>query len=525
MNGWETFTASTSPISDVSHTTEVRQLAARTRPPTHQGDSFAAAASGLGGIRDSFYGGTGRMPNARKDASRRDRNLSGGSGNRHLGALDLWTEREISRHLYEESDLFEGIITTWGCETIQCGFNLTPKTGEDDLNTVVKEALFGHDGDGGWFAECDSRKMLHFWELLTLAEETEIVDGDTAFALDPTGNEGRGSIRIVEADRILTPTGYVAPAGRRMHHGVECEKRSGAPVRIFVADEAPAYCHCTLQDGGMFPVFDPKKPGLGGILFSVRPKRYSSSRRQPYLSTSVRGHDEMKDVFVATRIALRNEACRSTYTKIDNFDDYMAWLTTVDPSTTGVAPEEALEHTPNPGDHPYLNPGEDMAVLEAARPSNTFEAFMKMNMRFVGLPLGMCLEETVRIFDRNLSASRLGLQGTRRRYTRRQKALKRHKVNPVVEFAVACLQDVKVLANDQQTISRMACRFPVWPFIEPLKDVKAKREMRDLGAISTQTISEEAGYTYDDEKEQLKTEGPIVDAAATYIIDTEGQNT
>ncbi|MEP3478006.1 MAG: phage portal protein [Fuerstiella sp.] len=503
---FETFTASTSPVSNSEP--EVRTLAARSHGRSNPGDTFAAAASGLGSTRELFYGGTGRSPNTRADETRRKRALTGGSGNRHMGALDLWTEREISRHVRDNSEVFEGMVTTWATEVIQCGFTLQPKSGDDDFNAVLKEALFGHDGDGGWFDECDARGMMHFWELLALAEETEVTDGDHALALDPEGNDGRGTVAIIEADRILTPIGYSPAADRQIHHGIECDK-AGKPVKVFIAHDAPQYPHCTLDEGDFFDIFDPKNPGEGGIVLSITPKRYSATRRTPWLAQSVRGHDEIEDVFTATRIAIRNQACRSTYTKIKDYEAYMEWLKAVDPSHTGVAPEDSLNHSPSPGDHVYTNPGEEIQVLESTQPGTGVESFMKMNLRFVGLPIGMGLEEIIKLFDRNFSASRLSLQGSRRRYKKRQRKVKRRKVTPVTKFAEARLIAVGDISPPESTVIHYGCKLPTWPYIEPQKDAKADEILRNLNVKSSRTISEERGYDYDTEKAEIEEEGPI----------------
>lgn len=502
-------------VADTS-TVDTRLLARRQAPYKSAGDQFAAAASHLGSTRSLFYSGSGRLPNAKQtDDTRRRRNLIGGSGNRHLGQLDLWTEREISRHLRENSEVFEGIIATWACEVIQCGFTLKPKTDDTNLDARVKLALFGWDGDGGWAADCDARGLQHFWELMTTAEETEITDGDHAFWLDPDGNDGAGSVEIIEGDRILTPSGYQAPDGRCMFNGIEVDG-VGRPTRVFIADEAPDYCHCSIEHGDLYPVFDKRDPGSGGVLLSVTPKRATATRRQPWLSTAVRGHDEIEDAFVATRIALRNAACYATYTKIADWSQYFEWLQTVDSNFTGLAPENPLEHSPNPGDHHYLNPGEEFGFSQANHPGDQFEPFMKFNLRFVGLPLGMGLEEVIKLFDRNFSASRLTLQGTRRRYTRRQRTIKRTKVSPILSFGIACLQKNGELPQHDK-ITRLAVRYPTWPYIEPLKDAKADRELRDLKVKSSRTISEERGYDFDQERDELAEEGPLAAAAPVMV--------
>jgi hypothetical protein len=104
-------------------------------------NDFAAIKSGLDGYRAQFYGSSGRMPNTKADATRRQRSLNGGSGDRQLTQLDLWTEREISRYLREHSSMYSGMIETWAAEVIQCGYKLKPATGNADLNTLLKELL------------------------------------------------------------------------------------------------------------------------------------------------------------------------------------------------------------------------------------------------------------------------------------------------------------------------------------------------------------------------------------------------
>lgn len=467
------------------------------RSSKRSADDFAVAKSGLDSIRTLFYAPSGRMPNTRADATRRQRSLTGGSGDRHLGQLDLWTEREISRHLRDQSSIFSGMIETWAAETIQTGFRLKPATGDADLDILLKEVLFGWDGDGGWCADCDARGLLHFWDLLTLAEETELTDGDHGFWLDPDGNGGRGSVALIEGDRILTPYGAKVAEGYTLVNGIVMD-RVGRPVSAFVANEAPQYSFCSVENGDFYPMFDPRRPAAGGLLFSVSLKRATATRRQPWLSSAVRAHDEIDDVFVAVRIALRNAACRATYTKIDNFESYMQWLQLVDPTVAAPAPVEGLTHSPAPGDHVVLNPGEESGVLETNAPGDNFDPFMQLQLTTLGLPLGMCLEESVRIFQKSFSASRMAVDSTRRRYERRQRQIKRRKVSPVLAFAIARLQALGILPDDPRC-NRILCGFPGWPYMEPLKDAKASETLVKNKLRSRRTCATEIGDDYDAE--------------------------
>ncbi len=477
-------------------------------------DDFAAIKSGLDSTRAAFYNGSNRMPNVNVDSTRKTYSLTGGSGDRHLTQLELWTEREISRHLAERSSIFSGMIETWAAETVQSGFRLKPATGDRNLDILLKELLIGWDGDGGWLAECDARGLMHFWDLITLAEETEIRDGDHAFYLDPAGNNGRGSVMIIEGDRILTPYGYEnrLKAGWTISNGIVWNEQ-GYPVLVFIANVAPQYSFCSVEQGDFYPLWRPWRAAEGGVVLSIQLKRATSTRRQPWLSTAVRTHDEVDDVFVAIRIAMRNEACRATYTKIGDWDAYKEWMAEVDPEAGTAAPVEGLEHTPNPGDHVYFNPGEEGGVLESNKPGNNFESFMNLQLTTVGLPLGMCLEESVRIFQKSFSASRMAVEGTRRRYERRQKQIKRRKVVPILQFAIARLQVKGLIPNDPR-VQQIACGYPGWPYMEPLKDAQASAVLVDKRLRSRRTCATEIGDDYDAEIPLMQEEEILWPAAA-----------
>lgn len=476
-------------------------------------NEFAAAKRGMDSIRASFYSSTGRLPNAnRSDATRRNYNLIGGSGDRHLCPLDLWIEREISRTLRERSSLFDGMIQTWAAETIQKGFRLKPDTGDDGLNSKIKDALFGWDGDGGWMSECDSRGMMHFWEFMTLAEETELTDGYHAIYLDPTGNNGRGSISIIEADRILTPIGITLKPGYTISHGIVMNP-AGYPISVFVADESPEYAMSTTANGQFYPIFRPWRADQGGVVLSISLKRYSATVRQPWLSSAVRPHDEIDDVFTAVRVLMRNAACRATFTQIKDWNAYREWLTLA-VGVEAPAPETALTHSPEPGDHVNLNPGEEGGIYETNAPGENFDPFMQLQMNMLGLPLGMCIEEACRIFQKSFAASRMAVDGTRRRYERRQPTIKRRKVTPCLQFAIARLQTVGVLPVDPRC-NMIRCGFPGWPYMEPLKDAQAGEIIINSKVASRETLRTEVGYDSDLEEARIKREATLYpDAAA-----------
>lgn len=476
--------------------------------PERNGDTFAAAASQLTSTRTGWYGQSGYAPNSTHDKTRIQRQLIGGPGDRHISFLDHWIEREISRQIYGQSELIEGVVETYIGEVVQCGFHVKPTSESDELNAITKEYLFGHDGDGGWCDDCESSERLHFWELVLASERREVVDGDDALYLNAEGNDGLGSIHHIEGDRIVQPLDHTPDDGVLCINGVEIEVSTGRAIRAFIAHEAPQHSgQMRLSDGDWYETYDKKRPELGGLLFNVDPKRPTSTRRLPWMSTSVRGHDELTDVLTATRIQMRNQACRSTYTQVEDWNAYKAFLDLVEYDMPD--PESYDTTSPAPGDHTVLNPGEKAGVLESNTPSDNFKDFAILNLRFTGMPLQMCLSEVAGIFETSFSADRLAIEKTRRGYRRRRKRVKRRKSDRCLQFGIArAIAQGELPAPDVTTV-RLTTRFPAWPYMEPQKDAQANKILRELETKSSHEIVEERGEEYDDVRAEIDSEPPL----------------
>ena len=126
---------------------------------------------------------------------------------------------------------------------------------------------------------------------------------------------------------------------------------------------------------------------------------------------------------------------------------------------------------------------------------------MQLQMNMLGLPLGMCIEEACRIFQKSFSASRMAIGGTRRRYTRRMRTVKRRKVMPILKFATARLQEKGVIRRDPHA-SRIRNTFPGWEYMEPLKDAQASEILIASKMASRETLRTEIGL--DSEAEEVK---------------------
>lgn len=446
------------------------------------------------------------------------RTLRGGSHDLHLHPLELWAQREISRDLKRNSQLISGAIEQLDINVIHCGFALgMPKRSMREARTAAEKQ---REQWKRWQKFCHAGKRLHHWDLQGLSEQTEITDGDCFLYLNPDGNNGYGSVHLLEGDRVLTPIGVEDNDATRVWNGIRFDVFTGAPVEVFVARCAPSFNHIREEEGQWYPVFDPWDPGAGGIVISGLPTRESSSRGEPWCAAAVREHDDIDAVLVAVRIALRQCANKSSYTKTEDIASYLELL-----KSQGYEPDELqppLESI-EPGEHYLLNPGEEIGVVDwSGLPGSNFKDFILTELRMLGLgriqlPIEMLLLDWS---ARSFSAQRLALDTARHNFKRRQKRVERYRVDPVWMFFVARMQ-AKGEIDRSDLAFEARWRAPRWPYIEPVKDIKAQALAHKLKVKSRRTIAEEGGYEYDAEREEIEDEEPDSQSEASG---TEGDD-
>lgn len=480
-------------------------------------DTFFASA----GMR---YGHTGSFESTRKTRLDRDRALRGGPFDFHLPADALWTLRETSRDLYNNSCLIRGAVERIPENVIHTGFAYRPDTGDEGLDSQIAAYL------ESWFAGCDERGEFHFWDNAYQSERNEVRDGDTFWYLDPRGQDGRGSVSIVEGDRCLSPLGQ---DGKVLDNGITiwngCERTpNGKPLRYWFADEAPRHQYATDADGDWYPAFpklnpDPSAWRRGGALHAYFPDRFTGTRGTPWFSAAVREVDDLDAILVAERVAMRLSAARATYEKIDDPMAYTEAMGTIDPKDF-----HASEETWEPGEHRRLPPGASVGVVEHNRPGDNFQSFIETELRLMGVAVGLPIEFIMLDFSRpNFAAQRLSLQVAYRRFIRRQVQKERNEFTPIRRFALARGIAAGDLPNRPEVYRMKPVGYPRWPYIDPGKDVDANAKAIAAGLKTRrQAIAENTN----DDPEQVLTEWelemrrfgpPMMPTSASFAPQTE----
>jgi lambda family phage portal protein len=436
---------------------------------------------------------------------KRDRNTSGGSGDEQTDRWTLWELREICRELDRNNGMSVGIIDR-AVENILGpeGVAVDPLTEDDALNDLITEDW------GEWLAnDCDISGNLHGHQLFKKLLRAQYVDGDTFCQWDPEGRHGRGSLRPFEGDRVLNPTGAVAANGLPMVNGIAVDPTSGAERYYFVTHDHPTNGSVSVRDGITVS-------GDQVIKFA-NPRRISQRRGVPIMAPVIQEFDDVDDLLLFERLGAKLVAAMGFTVETD------------DP--LGVAEALRLESGSNPGDKiesidpgsvHYLKPGQKMTSVQSNRPSNNFDKFVQLLIRFVGLPLGMPIELVLLDFSQvNFSASRQLLHLAQLHFRSEQ-----------FELGCALSKVYRLWLADRiadgtypsiPTIFRHEWGFPGWPSPNPEEDAKATALGLQLKIDNRHDACRRWGASFKRCLKQLKKEqAMIIDAGLDPTLPTVG---
>lgn len=124
-----------------------------------------------------------------------------------------------ARQLERDSVLAAAMLSRSTESVVGSGFGLQAKTDSDSWNDRA-EGLWKD-----WAAQCDSRGMSSFGEMLALYYRAWLRDGDAGLL-----KQANGTLRFLESDEIASPEGYPRP---ELVDGVELD-REGRPIAYHV---------------------------------------------------------------------------------------------------------------------------------------------------------------------------------------------------------------------------------------------------------------------------------------------------
>lgn len=398
-----------------------------------------------------------------KSLTNRERTNTGGAEDRHLDDRNLWELREISREMDRNNGLTAGLFdraveNIWGPN----GFDLQPQTGSKDLDRWLVQDWTS------WLTRSDVRGEFHGNELIGMGFRGQLGDGDSLCEWDPDHADKDGGMFWVEGDRCLNPRGIRPAPGEPIVNGIKFDQR-GRKKAYFIANVKPnsQFASVTEEQGTWRPA--------DSIIHFYDPRRFSQSRGRPILAPVIRDIDDLDDLLLFERVGAKLVAANGFFVTTDDPGGVADGLKSLDDSN---ATDGRVEEV-TPGAIHYLKRGQTIESVTSNRPSNNFESFVKLLLRFVGLPLGFPYELVVMDFSQvNFASSRQLLNQAQRAFVCRQYKL----ANRISRIYAKWLkqrisqgnyanQFAAQIANG--SIYRQRWGYPGWPSPNPLQDAQA----------------------------------------------------
>lgn len=443
--------------------------------------NFIAPTRGLSRMqaraKQAVIRGYGQSFDATRDGKgKKDRKTTGGSGDQHLDQLTLWELREICYELDRNEALSSAVIDQATVNVIgPWGFAHYARTSSSELNARIER------GFTKWLAEeCDPSGEDHGWERIRRSYRSTKIAGDEFWQTDDYDRFSPPVFRTIEAPRILTPyesspfnrSGMLKVNGREMVHGI-ARDGNGRPDRLFVADGIPLTGNCSQHDG--------KFMRGDRIISLIRKRRESESRGRPVMTPVIREIDDLDDLQTSERLALRSAAACGVFITTD--DDPLAlanWMSEVYGETDSNGDRiEVLD----PFSINYTKRGQEAKMLQAQRPQMEVQAFMRMIMRYIGLPLGMPYEMFFLDFSQaTLGTLRVALTTAQRRFRDEQFWLSTR-----LDRLYKWWLDVMLARGRYPRTSDIyehEWGLPGWPSPQPLQDAQAAKVGIENGFMS-----------------------------------------
>ena len=328
---------------------------------------------------------------------------------------DLPILRERCRDLYNNTPAARGAISTINTNVIGTGLilrstpdievlGITDEEAQDLSDTIEREFLLWANSQ----LSCDYTRKLNFNEIQRLVSVSQQISGDV-FVLMPWVNR-KGSIydlklQLIEADRICNPNDL--PDDKKIAGGIEYDD-NGIPIAIHIRTPHPGNTLDLSIPTWERVEYYGAKTGRRNVLHVMEHERIDQARGVPILAPVIETIKQISKYSEAEIAAAVVNAVLAVFIKRPVPDD-------TTPVDYGVDEEDSVKPWENTdyqlGSGTWIDgaPGEELQVVNAARPSNQFDPFFLATMKQVGMALELPFEILIKHFSSSYSASRAAL--------------------------------------------------------------------------------------------------------------------
>ncbi len=426
--------------------------------------------------------------------------LSGGTHDFHT-RYDREQLINVSRGLDRDSFLYRAVINRWIDYVLgPKGLQLQAQTGIDGVNDRIEQELWPE-----FWSDPEERGIYTGQELSEITLRELGVAGDTLFAKLKVGK-----LQHIEAERIAS--NQRQSESGRIEQGVQLDKH-GRILGFYVG---------AVSDFGGSPsrTSTHNLAAKDAIYIINRVDRSSQTRGVPMLVASMPIAHRIEDILTSEAIAWQVMS-RIALTLNKTEQPGAARVTSSDGEARSDAADGDLDTIVSELGMALVFQGKDnqeIKGLQQTRPSQNFEASVKLFVRLFGIPLGMPLELILLDWGKlNYSSSRAVLLQAFIMFRRWQQTLIRRFFVPVYRWQVGRWIAEGKLAW-RPGIFNHVWQPPSWPWIDEDKEVTALGKKLDRG-LATQT--EALSSLSRDRGEFLETRKTEIIEAHTTALEVE----
>jgi len=345
-----------------------------------------------------------------------------------------------------------------------------------------------------WCEQCDADGGLDFYGLQALAARGEYESGEVFIQrIFPESNRGLEiplQLRVLESDFLDSTKTERLSNGNFVITGVEHDA-SGQRVAYWFFDSHPGEVIALTG----FGLKSRRVPADQVIHLYVR-KRPQQVRGVPRLAAAMMRLRDLDEYEEAELVRKKIESCFAAFVTTSDDRQTLANQVTTTPSGPRI-------ETVSPGMINYLRPGES---VEFGAPSGADNSQYVMNQLYaIAAGAGVTFEQLTGNYSRaTFSSVRAGVV----EYRQMVEAYRWLTFIPLVCRRVAMwFNEAAMRAGRTRTLDYVPkWTPPTWAWVDPLKDVQAKKEEISGGLITWSEAVRERGYDPDEMRQEMKTE-------------------
>lgn len=313
------------------------------------------------------------------------------------------------RDVYRNNPIARGIIKRLCDMVVGQGISPMPATVDREWNRKVL------DWWNNWCKTPEPTEMLSFVDLLNLAVSATLIEGGSAFLL-----HSDGTVEVIELERFRADP-------------------SGDNLRPYKFDKQGRITHWCLHDRTPTGNFTADKEYYSWVkaenILTMFPRdRADQVMPIPQLASCMA---ELRDIQELNRFTLRQAKIQSLPSIIHKRGAEGTKANFGGSRLTQAAENDGMERFANANGIQILDTTGDVHALAPATPSNTYESFVKLNLKLIAMAVGVPLDVLMLWFsDGTYASSKATLTQAHESILKRQQMLIRCIVEPLFKWRI-----------------------------------------------------------------------------------------